>query len=235
MDLVSSACHAHCILESVIPQTKAEPSGECSHRDQRAGAICSNAKTYVGPHASFCPGVLMIPTCPSLQHICQTRITTLLWVMPGLRRAAGAVQAAEANEEDAPDDFWDPIMSTIMEDPVKLPSGSTVDRATILRHLLSDPTDPFNRHGCSTSLPNISIVVGAACPRSGCLSSQVLALASLSGKFSLHECCLCTMCCTWLYWHTRLTCLACKAQHCSLSPSVACNDVVVALNAHTKP
>lgn len=47
---------------------------------------------------------------------------------------------------DAPEDFLDPIMSTLMTDPVVLPSSKvTVDRTTIARHLLSDQTDPFNR------------------------------------------------------------------------------------------
>lgn len=47
---------------------------------------------------------------------------------------------------DAPDDFLDPIMSTLMTDPVILPSSKvTVDRTTIARHLLSDQSDPFNR------------------------------------------------------------------------------------------
>ncbi|XP_032905589.1 ubiquitin conjugation factor E4 A [Amblyraja radiata] len=47
---------------------------------------------------------------------------------------------------DAPDEFLDPIMSTLMIDPVILPSSRvTVDRSTIARHLLSDQTDPFNR------------------------------------------------------------------------------------------
>lgn len=47
---------------------------------------------------------------------------------------------------DAPEEFLDPIMSTIMNDPVVLPSsGITLDRSTIARHLLSDQTDPFNR------------------------------------------------------------------------------------------
>lgn len=43
--------------------------------------------------------------------------------------------------EDAPDEFLDPIMSTLMTDPVILPSSHvTVDRTTIARHLLSDQT-----------------------------------------------------------------------------------------------
>ncbi|KAL0476345.1 ubiquitin conjugation factor Ube4b [Acrasis kona] len=47
---------------------------------------------------------------------------------------------------DVPEEFQDPIMSTLMEDPVILPSTQTViDRSTIERHLLNDPTDPFNR------------------------------------------------------------------------------------------
>jgi Kip1 ubiquitination-promoting complex protein 1 len=51
--------------------------------------------------------------------------------------------------EDArsiPDEFVDPIMQTVMSDPVTLPgSGQVVDRATIRRHLLGDRTDPFSR------------------------------------------------------------------------------------------
>jgi len=39
----------------------------------------------------------------------------------------------------------DPITCETMSDPVLLPSGHTVDRATITRHLLSDSTNPFNR------------------------------------------------------------------------------------------
>uniref|UniRef100_A0A6Q2YQ11 Ubiquitin conjugation factor E4 A n=1 Tax=Esox lucius TaxID=8010 RepID=A0A6Q2YQ11_ESOLU len=52
----------------------------------------------------------------------------------------------EETYADAPDNFLDPIMSTLMLDPVLLPSSNvTVDRSTIARHLLSDQTDPFNR------------------------------------------------------------------------------------------
>lgn len=40
----------------------------------------------------------------------------------------------------------DPLMYTLMEDPVILPkSRISIDRATIRSHLLSDPNDPFNR------------------------------------------------------------------------------------------
>uniref|UniRef100_A0A182RBS6 Ubiquitin conjugation factor E4 B n=1 Tax=Anopheles funestus TaxID=62324 RepID=A0A182RBS6_ANOFN len=46
---------------------------------------------------------------------------------------------------EAPDDFKDPLMDTLMTDPVVLPSGTIMDRAIITRHLLNSSTDPFNR------------------------------------------------------------------------------------------
>ncbi|KAL2314721.1 Ubiquitin conjugation factor E4 [Schizosaccharomyces pombe] len=61
-----------------------------------------------------------------------------------------AFRLQEATEEedmgDIPDYFLDPLMFTIMKDPVVLPrSGISIDRSTIKAHLLSDATDPFNR------------------------------------------------------------------------------------------
>ncbi|KAL9256429.1 putative ubiquitin conjugation factor E4 [Drosera capensis] len=55
--------------------------------------------------------------------------------------AKGKAAASEAALGEIPDEFLDPI-----QDPVILPSSrTTVDRSVILRHLLSDSTDPFNR------------------------------------------------------------------------------------------
>ncbi|GFS09230.1 ubiquitin conjugation factor E4 A [Elysia marginata] len=51
---------------------------------------------------------------------------------------------------DAPEEFLDPIMGTLMTDPVMLPSSKNiVDRNVIARHILSDQTDPFNRQPLS--------------------------------------------------------------------------------------
>ena len=61
-------------------------------------------------------------------------------------RAKELDEQAEEDLGEIPDEFTDPLMATLMEDPVILPlSRHTVDRATIRSHLLSDPTDPFNR------------------------------------------------------------------------------------------
>jgi ubiquitin conjugation factor E4 B len=46
---------------------------------------------------------------------------------------------------EIPDEYLDPIGADLMRDPVLLPSGSTMDRSVLQQHLLSDPTDPFNR------------------------------------------------------------------------------------------
>jgi ubiquitin conjugation factor E4 B len=53
---------------------------------------------------------------------------------------------AEEDMGDIPDELLDPLLYTLMRDPVILPvSKTTVDRSTIRSHLLSDPHDPFNR------------------------------------------------------------------------------------------
>ena len=55
-------------------------------------------------------------------------------------------QLMQSTETGVPDEFFDPIMASMMTDPVILPSSRvTVDRSVITRHLLSNPTDPFNR------------------------------------------------------------------------------------------
>ncbi|KAF0298144.1 Ubiquitin conjugation factor E4 A [Amphibalanus amphitrite] len=64
-------------------------------------------------------------------------------------QVAGSGAALKAEEDlaaQAPDHFLDPIISSLMADPVRLPtSGIICDRSTIARHLLSDQSDPFNR------------------------------------------------------------------------------------------
>lgn len=57
-----------------------------------------------------------------------------------------AEEEADLEMGEAPDEFLDPLMFTIMKDPVILPTSKVViDRSTIKAHLLSDSTDPFNR------------------------------------------------------------------------------------------
>ncbi|KAL3145548.1 hypothetical protein ABBQ32_003373 [Trebouxia sp. C0010 RCD-2024] len=69
-----------------------------------------------------------------------------------LENLAQRVEAArhQGTEEDvemadAPDEYLDPITYTLMQDPVKLPSGAVMDRPNVMRMLLSDPRDPTTR------------------------------------------------------------------------------------------
>lgn len=57
-----------------------------------------------------------------------------------------AEEEEDQDYNDVPDEYLDPLMYTIMKDPVILPTSHvTIDRSTIKAHLLSDSTDPFNR------------------------------------------------------------------------------------------
>ena len=52
----------------------------------------------------------------------------------------------EIDYTDAPEEFFDPLMATLMDDPVELPdSHYIIDRVTIEQHLLNDKRDPMSR------------------------------------------------------------------------------------------
>ncbi|KAL0237991.1 hypothetical protein GEMRC1_012465 [Eukaryota sp. GEM-RC1] len=71
----------------------------------------------------------------SLQSLLQ-RVSTL----------SSFVKEREALAEKAPDKYLDSLSYTLMDDPVLLPNSEMVmDRAILVRHLLSDPRDPFTR------------------------------------------------------------------------------------------
>lgn len=57
-----------------------------------------------------------------------------------------ALDEGEQELGDIPDEFLDPIMATLMTDPVKLPSGHTMDRTAISGIVLSDGRDPYTRN-----------------------------------------------------------------------------------------
>ena len=46
---------------------------------------------------------------------------------------------------EIPDDLCDPIMDTLMENPIMLPNNIIIDYGTISRHLLTNESNPFNR------------------------------------------------------------------------------------------
>ena len=59
----------------------------------------------------------------------------------------------EVDYGEIPEEFRDPLMDTLMSDPVRLPtSGNIMDRSIIARHLLNSSTDPFNRQPLNESM-----------------------------------------------------------------------------------
>ena len=51
----------------------------------------------------------------------------------------------DLEEKEIPDELCDPLMDTLIEEPVMLPNKVIVDYQVIKRHLLNDSTNPFNR------------------------------------------------------------------------------------------
>lgn len=79
-----------------------------------------------------------------------------------LKSLEKSVQREEELMADVPEEFLDPIMGTLMVEPVILPTSSTtVDRAVIARHLLSDQTDPFNRQPLSLNMVKTNVELKA--------------------------------------------------------------------------
>lgn len=54
-----------------------------------------------------------------------------------VEEAAGKLETMESAMGDIPEEFVDPILGTVMNDPVTLPNSQvTLDRTSIVRHLL---------------------------------------------------------------------------------------------------
>ena len=59
--------------------------------------------------------------------------------------AREALSLDDGLENEAPEEFVDPLTAELMKSPVKLPSGNVVDDSTIRQHLLNELSDPFSR------------------------------------------------------------------------------------------
>ncbi|CAH0391008.1 unnamed protein product [Bemisia tabaci] len=124
-----------------------------------ANLVLNICKIYVhlGKNDSFCAAVSRdgrsySPQLFSLAEQVLSRIGggALIADLQTVAKRVALLESQQKTDEillaEAPDEFLDPIMSTLMTDPVILPSSrTTVDRTTIARHLLSDQSDPFNR------------------------------------------------------------------------------------------
>ncbi|XP_052819357.1 ubiquitin conjugation factor E4 A-like isoform X2 [Mya arenaria] len=129
---------------------------EYEFRPEQIVSDISHIYVYLGTSDTFCKAVLG-ETRSFSENLFQQATTVLEKIgvqaeflvkfvelndkLKGLEREAHHEEEMLA---DAPDEFLDPIMGTLMADPVTLPDSKTnMDRNVIARHLLSDQRDPF--------------------------------------------------------------------------------------------
>ncbi|CAF0967414.1 unnamed protein product [Rotaria sp. Silwood1] len=112
-----------------------------SQHDEFYAAVCNDGMSY---NEQLFPQAVEV--LDRIGHP-RERIDAFLKLTEHIKNVAAQQKENDAVYDDAPDEYLDPITSTLMIDPVMLPSSrQIIDRATIARHLLSDQTDPFNRN-----------------------------------------------------------------------------------------
>ncbi|KAN0087641.1 Ubiquitin elongating factor core domain containing protein [Tylopilus felleus] len=125
-----------------------------SDQDEFARAVANDGRSYkkeLFERAIERSGKIALKTEAELQRI-------RLFIVK-VEEAKATIEAEEDLGE-IPDEFLDPLMFSLMRDPVTLPSSRTViDRATIKSHLLSDSKDPFNRVPLTINdvIPNVEL------------------------------------------------------------------------------
>lgn len=82
-----------------------------------------------------------LSTVTRLSLIAPAEVEALHQLYEQVQKARVSFVDLDSLIDDAPFDFMDPLLDTLMRDPVRLPtSGTIVDRATIAQHLLNVDT-----------------------------------------------------------------------------------------------
>ena len=78
------------------------------------------------------------------------------------------------DDNDIPEELMDPIMMTLMEDPVELPSSNIIlDKNTILQQLLHSEEDPYSRAHLTKELLEEHNMIVSVKSRTGKLKSKI--------------------------------------------------------------
>lgn len=132
-ELVKNICRIYVNLAcpSSLPNNSVSDGGFNEKYEQFCLAICQDDRSY---SADLLGQAYQILISKLGQPVLAEDINTVdLLVKEVMRRQ----RKREIPLEDIPEEFLDPLMSTIMSDPVILPgSRKVLDRATITRHLL---------------------------------------------------------------------------------------------------
>ena len=93
--------------------------------------------------------VELLPRCAATLRRLGALASNQLDALDKLASAAAVAREAlsldDGLENEAPEEFVDPLTAELMKSPVKLPSGNVVDDSTIRQHLLNELSDPFSR------------------------------------------------------------------------------------------
>jgi ubiquitin conjugation factor E4 B len=93
--------------------------------------------------------VELLPRCAQTLRRLGALASNQLDALDKLASAAAVAREAlsldDGLENEAPEEFVDPLTAELMKSPVKLPSGNVVDDSTIRQHLLNELSDPFSR------------------------------------------------------------------------------------------
>ncbi|KAJ3116866.1 hypothetical protein HK098_006463 [Nowakowskiella sp. JEL0407] len=112
-----------------------------AHRQEFIVAVAKDGRSYKKEH--------FYKSCEILLRVGLKREDECERIRQFVQSVENAIAAENEEEEELgeiPDEFLDPLMYTLMEDPVILPTSRvTMDRSTIKSHLLSDQRDPINR------------------------------------------------------------------------------------------
>ncbi|KAH3871922.1 hypothetical protein DPMN_035137 [Dreissena polymorpha] len=163
------------LLELVGPKQtnyKVKDRKEHEFKPEQIVADIAHIYVYLGDNAQFCTAVLEESRSFSERLFTDAvKVLQKIGIAPEfvvkfsqLHEKLKSLQCSRQQEEEAlgeaPEDFLDPIMGTLMEDPVILPETKTnIDRSVINRHLLSDQRDPFTKSPLSMNMviPNLEL------------------------------------------------------------------------------
>eukprot|EP00607_Mallomonas_marina_P000870 CAMPEP_0182437684 /NCGR_PEP_ID=MMETSP1167-20130531/85215_1 /TAXON_ID=2988 /ORGANISM="Mallomonas Sp, Strain CCMP3275" /LENGTH=550 /DNA_ID=CAMNT_0024630693 /DNA_START=937 /DNA_END=2586 /DNA_ORIENTATION=- len=94
-----------------------------------------------------------VVTVRKLNLLSLSEIEAMETLVEKVKEAREMYEDMDALIADAPSEFLDPLMNTLMRHPVLLPnSGTVMDKAVISQHLLNTETDPFNRSPLTLSM-----------------------------------------------------------------------------------
>ncbi|KAJ3274850.1 hypothetical protein HDV01_002054 [Terramyces sp. JEL0728] len=111
-----------------------------SHRKEFVAAVAKDGRSFDKQIFLHAAGILTKFNLKSTDDV-----NTFIQFVNQVEQTMQTELVQEEELGEVPDEFLDPLLYTLMKDPVILPSGVSIDLATIRTHLLSDPHDPFNR------------------------------------------------------------------------------------------